>query len=1492
MVHAHDPAGTMQPPTQYKGMSLREVYCNNCASLGVKPNSRLLRELGAEGGPSAGFSTSLDVSRNFLGERGFQAFVEVVRLSTRLERLVLVDNGLTNDATVALCRVAAEHPALRSIDLSGNYISLTGGQALLDLCRRNVRLVQIELARTNVDERLLHRISRALDHNKVLARKPEPQGETPFQKIKREHQERRAQRHHQGPRESEEDELFNTIAKVLARRQVKAPRRARGGWVILNVFISSTEPDFISEQRAIHHRIVPRLNERLRGRKVLLHPVSLYHDDSPGAKRTGKPRRRSKAAMYHAAAALELVRRCRPVFCMLLGECHGPVPAALPPAPCYEELARSLVDPAQTPQAVLEALHGGLLEERAAALFFIRRASQRLKVPEGIAESVTDNYRYKFPDPEGHISLAAVEPKDEVHRRNPVLMTNRWEQLVRLRQRLATEVPKAMLLPSYDACFSSVGEQGQVLLSGLEGFETEFEERLWQVADYLYPSPPQPEGPDDPTGAEWKELDLREHLRERFISSAAAPLFGRKNTLGKADLYVVSPASRNMLLLHGKRGAGMSALLANFVARAVRRGAYEVAYHFVGNSGLSDECCDLRTTLLSLCKQLLPERRLPPHIQNEVALGPIKEFWKQTLGKATASLREGRILLLAIDSLDLLEAPVEPPEELVLTDTGTNILDPRGVEKKVAGAKAADPFDWIPICLPKSVRLVGSCLTESRAFEILSRRGQDSCEPLDVPALGNADIEGMIEQRLQAQGITLRQDEMSELLSKQDAAWPRYVQLLCDRIKVRWDRGAPQEGHRMAFLRALPGTLTQLVDDTFGALEEACGVPLVSKALGALALCPDGLLDLQLREFLHSAAGSGGGGAAAGGGGAPPLLCGHVWALFKHHADPLLTSPLAGAHTDEMPAEPLNGTDCQIQIACDGVRQAALKRYMPTEEDRRRAHLALAHYLRHTAERGDHPLTHLGVKDFPRMMVAAGMWSALTSVVFSVRFLRQAFEHSMGYCLFRDMVRAYALMKAASDSQHESLKPFTSEVVFGWLHKMREYVHFVHANLQSLASRPRLAIQQGLSAPSGSTIYGEARSYYAQHPGETYFLWLNKDQRKMHKDAVNSAVFAPNGLRVLTGSADRSITLCNVVGDVVHHIGTSAGVRAALLSRTSRYVVAALEDRSLSVHDAATGMPVTKLLGHTGPIKCCDISARGRFVFSGGEDRCLRCWESETGRCVTEIPHSSFCPSSSPYSAVSAVAAHPLDEGLLLSAVDRFALLWRINPDFSHSLVHQLTVHAQWPTTAVLWRGDGDHIITAARRSNAAGAVVATRDTPLKIWCSTTGQLLARLGGAQEETLCRVEISQCAKVVGAAGEDGSVFVWSLSSALGRQAGAKAAGATKGEDAPVVPPSLVVPSAHSPSCALIAFSHDSRFVATAGPDCLLRVWAVAEGQLLAEYVVDAKPRSLCYTPCPTAGAAELVVGDQAGHVYFLTCHNFRAPKSAGEDPAASPPAGAA
>jgi Ran GTPase-activating protein (RanGAP) involved in mRNA processing and transport len=111
----------------------------------------------------------LDLSRNFLGDRGVVPIIAVIERSPTIKSIVLVENGLRNNAIKSLCNSLAHHTGVTSVDVSHNFISEGAGNAILALLKENRKIVQFDIQNTKIDAELRVAIKDALEQNVVLA---------------------------------------------------------------------------------------------------------------------------------------------------------------------------------------------------------------------------------------------------------------------------------------------------------------------------------------------------------------------------------------------------------------------------------------------------------------------------------------------------------------------------------------------------------------------------------------------------------------------------------------------------------------------------------------------------------------------------------------------------------------------------------------------------------------------------------------------------------------------------------------------------------------------------------------------------------------------------------------------------------------------------------------------------------------------------------------------------------------------------------------------------------------------------------------------------------------------------------------------------------------------------------------------------------------------------------------------------------------------------
>lgn len=130
--------------------SLKEVYEETCRDQLVHPNSAFTRLLPEKQGASVAGDT-IDLTRNFVGDKGIAPVMAVVQRCPNLRKVHLNDNGLRNHGVGTVCMALSKHQGVTSIDLSDNYISKGAGDHLLKLLQDNPRITDVVINNTKID---------------------------------------------------------------------------------------------------------------------------------------------------------------------------------------------------------------------------------------------------------------------------------------------------------------------------------------------------------------------------------------------------------------------------------------------------------------------------------------------------------------------------------------------------------------------------------------------------------------------------------------------------------------------------------------------------------------------------------------------------------------------------------------------------------------------------------------------------------------------------------------------------------------------------------------------------------------------------------------------------------------------------------------------------------------------------------------------------------------------------------------------------------------------------------------------------------------------------------------------------------------------------------------------------------------------------------------------------------------------------------------------
>jgi tetratricopeptide (TPR) repeat protein len=414
-----------------------------------------------------------------------------------------------------------------------------------------------------------------------------------------------------------------------------APTRTRTthGWLSRPIFITSTFRDLQAERDWLGQRVFPELQERLRGRRVVIEPIDLRLGVDTAAIADEGQRE-----LQVLQVSLAEIARSRPFLIGLIGERYGWIPPA--------ERMRAAADEA------------GFAGEIAG------RSVTELEIAYGVLASPAQQRRSFFylreplPCSEMDPAVAADYAETFATDADATERAERAQKLLALKARLAEELPDR--LRPYHATWT-----GQTV-SGLEAFGEQVLEDLWRELDL---ETRDRIGAPAPT---WQESE-RDTLQE-FLDWRASGFIGRTAELDRLERLCLDPApDASALCLSGEAGAGKSALLAALAQRLAAapggptgKAAPLLLVHAAGVSPLAGQADAMVRRWVGELAQALG---IPEPIDERTATDDLRSAFHDLLRRTAAKRR----VVLLIDALNqfvsgspLSWLPTRLPENLRL----------------------------------------------------------------------------------------------------------------------------------------------------------------------------------------------------------------------------------------------------------------------------------------------------------------------------------------------------------------------------------------------------------------------------------------------------------------------------------------------------------------------------------------------------------------------------------------------------------------------------------------------------------------------------------------------------------------------------------------------------------------------------------------------------------------------------------------------------------
>ena len=241
-----------------------------------------------------------------------------------------------------------------------------------------------------------------------------------------------------------------------------------------------------------------------------------------------------------------------------------------------------------------------------------------------------------------------------------------------------------------------------------------------------------------------------------------------------------------------------------------------------------------------------------------------------------------------------------------------------------------------------------------------------------------------------------------------------------------------------------------------------------------------------------------------------------------------------------------------------------------------------------------------------------------------------------------------------------------------------------------------------------------------------------------HKGFVNSALYSPDGKRIVLASTDGTIKILDSVsGKCLQTLeGHNATVFSASYSPDGKRIVSASRAGTIKIWDSASGECLQTLKGHNSSVKSAVYSPDCKRIVSVSRAGTIKIWDSASGECLQTLKGHNCSVKSAVYSP----------DGKRIVSASYYRTI-KIFDSASGECLQTLKGH-NYGVSLALYSPDGKRIVSAST------------DGTIKIWDSASGKCLQTLEGHSGYILSVAYSPDGTKIISSS-FDSTIKIWGV-----------------------------------------------------------------------------------------------------------------------------------